>query len=461
MANEAGYTPDQIMLTLAAITYRGYDVVLPEPSRRAAVYRATARSLDEFAPVRGDWDLVWGPASFDASFSGFDDAAMYVVRQRSKPSQYVIAVRGTHPLSLYDWVFGDFTVTRQVPWLVGGAVAGDAKISFSTALGMSILQHLRWQPGAGIHVPALWNDLGASVQVFVHAAAGMVGARLAPAAADAFALVRGVREQLAGQRARVERLASALIPDSVAQWRSSVQQRLTSATTRVGLQLIDQGLRMVDGTSLDPLRLVLGGSVLRSEFAEGVSLHEFLAAVLRASGGPLQIAVTGHSKGGALATTLALALRNAQGAVGNVEDRWDPDSKAEVSAYSFAGPTAGNAAFAQLSDQTIGARCRRVVNAHDIVPQAWAIAALANAGTTLGLSPADQATLQPALNQLVNAVMPLGYTPLEGQLLAFAAPRPSGLSFVEQFAHQHLQAYLDEAGLGVVLTTADVFAPAL
>ncbi len=141
------YSIDQIMLTLAAITYRGYYLTLPEPAKRARMYQAMTDCLRKLGPVKDQWDIVWGPVSFNSVHAGFDDAAMFVARQRGKPATFAIAVRGTNPLSLFDWVFGDFMVTQQVPWSYGAAAA-DVRISLSTALGLRILQHLRADPQA-------------------------------------------------------------------------------------------------------------------------------------------------------------------------------------------------------------------------------------------------------------------------------------------------------------------------
>src|SRR5229473_148918 len=92
------YSSDQIMLTLAAITYRGYYLTLPEPAKRARMYQAMTDCLRKLGPVKDQWDIVWGPVSFNSVHAGFDDAAMFVARQRGKPATFAIAVRGTNPL---------------------------------------------------------------------------------------------------------------------------------------------------------------------------------------------------------------------------------------------------------------------------------------------------------------------------------------------------------------------------
>jgi hypothetical protein len=81
----------------------------------------------------------------------------------------------------------------------------------------------------------------------------------------------------------------------------------------------------------------------------GQTLQQFLASAIAAAGEataatPASVCVTGHSLGGALAPALALYLRDNQSA-------WDPDGVCIVTTVSFAGPTAGDQAFATYFDQ--------------------------------------------------------------------------------------------------------------
>src|SRR5262249_37844873 len=85
----------------------------------------------------------WGPATFRARTSLIDDAMMYVAKREdssSGPARYAIAIRGTNPISLFDWVFGDFWVSLETNW---GPIADvQPKLSASTALGLAIIQNL-------------------------------------------------------------------------------------------------------------------------------------------------------------------------------------------------------------------------------------------------------------------------------------------------------------------------------
>lgn len=125
-----------------------------------------------------------------------------------------------------------------------------------------------------------------------------------------------------------------------------------------------------ESTSID-LQVVLS---LASGTAGAGTLLEFLR---NQAGTPLEVCVTGHSLGGCLATTLALYLKEHQA-------HWDGSGRSIVSAIAFAGPTAGNHAFATHSDTmfgggpypqgwdtTLGCTCDVVRCSLDVVPLAW------------------------------------------------------------------------------------------
>jgi hypothetical protein len=93
-----------------------------------------------------------------------------------------------------------------------------------------------------------------------------------------------------------------------------------------------------------------------------VAMGTPLLASIAALGDLANVYVTGHSLGGAMVTTVAPYL--AQNLPGRV-----------VLPYTFAAPTAGDAAFASTFDQQFAsAQC--IVNQYDVAPCAWTAAGL-------------------------------------------------------------------------------------
>jgi hypothetical protein len=54
------YKWEQVMLTLAAIAYRGFELVQLDPHKSTLMYEAMAGCLRELGPVKDQWDIVWG-----------------------------------------------------------------------------------------------------------------------------------------------------------------------------------------------------------------------------------------------------------------------------------------------------------------------------------------------------------------------------------------------------------------
>ena len=92
----------------------------------------------------------------------------------------------------------------------------------------------------------------------------------------------------------------------------------------------------------------------------------------------MRVTVTGHSKGGALAPTLALWLKETQTARGDNRG-WDDSGQATIRCVTFAGPTPGNAAFAKRIESALPDH-HRIANDRDIVTHAWEKGQLAALG---------------------------------------------------------------------------------
>jgi triacylglycerol lipase len=110
---------------------------------------------------------------------------------------------------------------------------------------------------------------------------------------------------------------------------------------------------VVAGGTLDGLNDLIGMS------SGGMSLLDYIENQVPAGS---EIIVTGHSLGGALTTVVALWLQYELSQAGKA---------ATIIPYTFAGPTAGNQAFADLYNQTFS-QSYRYYNNIDVIPMAWA-----------------------------------------------------------------------------------------
>jgi hypothetical protein len=386
------HSTEQVMLTLAGLAYRGFQDLLRGPTHTEAVRRAVLDGLHTLPPVKNDWTLVWGPATSRSGPDAFDSAAMYVVRHRREPARYVVAIRGTNPIAASDWLFGDFWVSATVPWPYA-ATADRVAVSASTALGLSKLQAMR--------------SLRMSPQ--------------APPATDRPAPARDALEkQVAGIAAGWSRFVEA--PSAWLEDR--VVDRLKTA---VNLPWMD--LRPRSPAPAPP--------------EAGRDLLSFLTEEARARGEPLSITVTGHSKGGALASTVALWLKDALASADTAE-HWDGRRGARVSCYAFAAPTPGNAAFANRIDRVLAGCHHHLRNTNDVVTHAWQADELTQIPE---LYAPRRTVLESLIPVIASRVRGLDYRHARTGVTAFAGALDAARPFELEFIHQHLEAYLEQLAL--------------
>jgi len=342
------------MLTLAGLAYRGFHDLLRAGTHADAVRRALLDGLHTLPPVKDQWSLVWGPVTSRGGPDAFDSAAMYVVRHRRDPARYVVAIRGTNPIAATDWLFGDFWVSTTVPWPYA-RTADRVAVSASTALGLSKLQTMR--------SPRLSSETTAG------------------AARPAVA-----REALESQLAEIAAGWNRFVEEPSGWLEDHVVDRLKTAVNLPWMDLRPRSLAPApDDGALD--------------------LLSFLTAEARATDDPLDVTVTGHSKGGALASTVALWLKDAF-ASPDAAEHWDGRREPRVSCYAFASPTPGNAAFADRIDRLLAGDHHHLRNTNDVVTHAWQVDELEEIPD---LYAPRRTVLEPLIPVIASRVRPLDY----------------------------------------------------
>lgn len=179
------------------------------------------------------------------------------------------------------------------------------------------------------------------------------------------------------------------------------------------------------------------------------TLAEFMVELFDNETGPIDITVSGHSLGGALAPTLALWLRD-------IQDEWDPQSLATISVYAYAGPSPGNNDFAKYIDHRFGDRLKRIFNPLDVVTHAWNVADLAELKALYTPDISRDALWDKAADFLIATTNGITYlqidpraVPLDGTIKKEIVSRwvPTVVNLVGQVLYQHTLAYFELLGL--------------
>ncbi len=461
--------PDtQTMLALAMLSYRAFHDLRPGELRLARLRRSILNGLEDVPPIAKRFDLVWGPAAYRAPMTVFDQNVMYVVKERSFP-RYIVVVRGTNPFSIVDWVFGDLWAGIDIGWPFGESAGfPGARVSLSSHLAINILRHMRSSGPRPTSVERVWRLVDEQAGEVIRRNARKI---LRPLGRPFSAGMRRMRMELRSDLSEVRAMRSIVATGSIEE---RIAGMLAARSSDPAARIIERVGRSADGRTDDAqrdlVRLLEGSFHLRSRLAPGVDLTHFLRAAIEAEAGEVEVVVTGHSKGGALSSTLALWLAQTQGSDGvRPLHRWDPDRKVRVNCWSFAGPTAGNADFAAMSDAVIGDYCHRISNRLDMVPHAWQVRPGGRSAEGFYVEDIPQLYgsgvhaikgLGALARAVARDVRPLDYrhvgkdiTLLDGEV---NLDKPL---FAEQVSYQHMEAYLNALGMGEYADTRTFFSP--
>jgi hypothetical protein len=326
------------------------------------------------------------------------------VQSVDDPTRFVVAVRGTNPISLTDWMRGDLDVAQPAPWPFGD---GTGRVSGSTASGLNTLLELT-EPGP--------SRMGAIVEEVLY--------RLSQFVPDAVA--RLVRRFPVGRVHALDPLVDPL-QELFGRW----EQQLATGAAGAAQDEVVTGLRDV---SRKQRAVMVWPS--RAPDGTGATLVDFLMRM--AVNGPLEVIVTGHSKGGALAPALALWLAETRA-------RWDPTGNARIGCYAYAGPTPGNGAFGRRVGEKLNGPMRRVINQDDIVTHAWDDQGLASipalcAGTLAWVQPITDAVMAKITTDLDYEPVSIPEEKFEGLALS---PKHERCDPAVEIPYQHMAAYLE------------------
>jgi hypothetical protein len=469
VAQTTEFSDEQVTFTLAMLSYRGTQNVGIGPLNDFLLRTALDQALETVEPVRGNWEVVWGPVTYAAPFTLFADSAAFVVRDRRQPARLCVVIRGTNPLSAFDWIYGDLWTNRVVPWHWGDRSAPGAAISLSSALGLSIITNMRWFEFPTFGLRALADELSRRALAPVEWIAHQLISPLRSTLAGLFGSAKGeLLRDLGAIRAEGADLSSHL------EARLQFYERLRdSPHVRRTRTRVDRSLsNAVGAAEIDLFQLMEGVQRTRAAFHPGQSLIGFLTGEVRRAErlgvGPLEVLVTGHSKGGSLAPVVAQWLSDTRH---SRRVAWNPERDATIRCFAFAGPTPGNRAFARLYDETLGPRGHRISNRNDLAPHAWAVPSRHFephldllqipdiSRSALAASPQTHALLEDVAVRIADEVRPLAYAHTGGSVRVFEGKIDEKHDFFGHVLTQHTTAYIQELGLERHLKLSDMGTP--
>jgi hypothetical protein len=469
------------MLTLSLLSTRGFWDTKKKNHKRLA--QSISLGLDELKPLNGEWQLIWGPGTYRYLGVAFDSSMMFVVQHKLQPSRVAIVLRGTNPADVFDWLLGDFLPHRQVPWHPSERdIAPGARLSLSTALGLKILLNMRTEnDSAQPAAPGKFDyllDRGATAAATVQQAGSSTASKTsellnASPMAPAYEKVRKLTRKLLKYQQRWSLMG--LVGLVASKMTDILKVEDVVRVLKLRKRLIKSLDKSMEPFAEAPVSMLMPGlDELSKKKQSGVGLLALLANLAELHGDALELFVTGHSKGAALAPALALFLsdtqRNEQIPVRR-HYQWNPNHKARIYCYAFAGPTPGNTAFASYFNQQLGRDFYRYTNKLDIVTLAWQSEQLRTISKVYGDSVKNLPGLDLLFSEMADEVEDLDYChpgedyPLDGvpgnqlekHVIEFSGPlQANNTSYLLQELHQHIAAYINFMGLEKVIDLKSV-----
>jgi hypothetical protein len=166
-SGDTSYTPIQVMMTMAAITYAPVDEIASFLSP----------GVDPANATQGQWSMVWGPA-----VTPIDEGNLLFVAANGCTGEFAVVTRGTYPhlsLALLVDLYEDLDVGDSQAWEY--PAGNDARISGGAMVGLNDLLSLTSE-GVAFQDYAL-NTLAKSnrpVYVTGHSLGGALASVLAP-----------------------------------------------------------------------------------------------------------------------------------------------------------------------------------------------------------------------------------------------------------------------------------------
>jgi len=219
------------------------------------------------------------------------------------------------------------------------------------------------------------------------------------------------------------------------------------------LATFEANLKQVETTALNPLTIFRRNA----DPLAGTSLKQFLK-MHTSSNAKSDVYVTGHSKGGALSSTLALWLADTQGQQPDVSEEWDRDSKAAVHCYRSPGRRGKRGIRGTLGrDLERLPACLEQKRRRSARLRPDELTALS---TLYGLR-VGEGSSRWSHQEGADAVRPLDYKQVSGSGIELDGELLPSLPLPLQMIHQHLDSYLEKFGLIGEMTAGSLLAPVL